>query len=312
VLPAQLQFTAAYTRSTQTIAQNSAQLADYLHVSPQMWSARILPQLQTTSSSGQQLYPGTMLLLLASLGIGLAWRSEQRRWALFCLIGAGVAFLLSLGLNFEIASWRPYEALRTLYPGFQQLRSPFRLGVFVQVFLLILAGFGLARIWRWRMPIGQWLAIGLCSLSVLETMVIPVRLRAFPQQSFERPWIQWLTIQPAGAVAMVPFPASGSVGAYESTTIAMLQALEHRKPLANGYSGLFPPSYSQLRAAMQGFPDDQSLRLLRDAGVSYVVVDRTWVTPAHLRRLRDREADLQQAFTDEDALVYWLIASSAP
>jgi hypothetical protein len=310
VLPTQAQFTAGFTRNAETIAQNSAQLVDYLHDNPAAWGAAALPHPQPAGGSNQPLYPGTLLLLLALIGVGAAWRSEQRRLALFCLIGAGMAIVLSLGLNLQIAGWHPYELLRAVYPGFRQLRSPFRLGVFVQIFLVVLACFGLAWLWRWPRPIGRWLAAGLCALSILETLTVAVPLRAFSEQQLERPWVRWLAMQSAGAAAIVPFPASGAVADYETTTLAMLQALEHGRPLVNGYSGFFPAGYSQLRAAMQAFPDDQSLRLLRAAGTSYIVVDRAWATPERRGRLHDRHFTL--LFTDDAVLVYQLAAPPTP
>jgi hypothetical protein len=57
---------------------------------------------------------------------------------------------------------------------------------------------------------------------------------------------------------------------------------------------------------MQASPDDQSLRLLRAAGVTYVVVAREWATPARLAHLQVWEAELQQLFVDQDTLVYRL------
>jgi hypothetical protein len=49
----------------------------------------------------------------------------------------------------RLGAWQPYDLLRAHYPGFAQLRSPFRLSVFVEVFLVGLAGMGLQAIWGW-------------------------------------------------------------------------------------------------------------------------------------------------------------------
>jgi hypothetical protein len=306
VLPAQVRFTAAFTRSAETIAQNSAQLVDYLSNNPASWGAAALPHPTLAGGSGQPLYPGTILLLLAMIGVAAAWRSGQRRWVIFCLAGAGVALLASLGLHLQVAGWQPYEALRALYPGFRQLRSPFRLGVFVQIFLLILAGFGLG--WLWRVSLGRWLAVGLCTLGVLETLTIAVPSRTFSEQALERPWVGWLAAQPAGAAAIVPFPASGAVADYEPTALAMLQALEHRHPLANGYSGLFPAAYSQLREAMQTFPDNGSIAQLRTIGATYLVVDRAWADREHAAQRMQQYADLQLLFNDDAVSIFRLVA----
>jgi hypothetical protein len=232
VLPAQAQRTAGYTRSAETIIQNSAQLVDYLHSNPQSW--HVLPWQQLAGGSGETLYPGVGLVLLTALGVGIGWKGGQRRWLLFSVAGATIALLLSLGLNLTIGGWAPYALLRTYYPGFQQLRSPFRFGLFVQLYLLILASYGLRWLWIWRAPLGRWLAISATILSLLELLIVPASLYRVPVERLHARWINWLATQPPGAVAMVPFPPTGRASDYEATTIAMLQALNHRKPLING------------------------------------------------------------------------------
>ncbi len=205
-----------------------------------------------------------------------------------------------------MGDWRPYELLRDYLPGFSQLRSPFRFGAFVQLFLMGLAGYGLGRLWNWRRPAGAWLGVGIVLLGALEVLALPLRLYAFPSERvMDRPWIGWLAEQPPGAVAMLPFPPSGSARDYQPTVIGMLQGLEHGQPLLNGYTGFFPPGYQRLRVSVQAFPTEESIRLLREAGATYLVVDREYL---ETRGEADLEgwADLELLFRDEEALVYRL------
>lgn len=303
ILPAQQSFTSHYTRSTATIKLNSAQPDDYLRVSRDSSWQSFTPWIET-GGGGERLYPGAILLRLGLIGAIEAWRRGQRRWMMFCVLGAGLAFILSLGLNLQVANFRPYDLLRNDYPGFRQLRSPFRFAVFAQILLAGLAGFGVA--WWWRRPhrIGRGLAIGLVALSVLETSAIPARLSAFPFERLNEPWIMWLASQPPGPVAMAPFPASGQSRAYEPTTVAMLQAFEYGHPLVNGYSGFFPSSYLALRYAMQKFPDDESVGLLIKSGAVYLVIERDWLTPERSARLASYPVQL--LFADAQVQVYRL------
>jgi len=123
---------------------------------------------------GQRLYPGSSLALLALVGTVAAWRHRRRRFAVSLLLGAGVAALLSLGPNLELGGWHPYDALGATVPGLQQLRSPFRLAVFVQVLLLGLAGYGLSWLWQ-RGRAGHILASASVALGLLE-IAAPARL----------------------------------------------------------------------------------------------------------------------------------------
>ena len=46
----------------------------------------------------------------------------------------------------------------------------------------------------------------------------------------------------------------------------------HWKPLVNGYSGFYPPSYIRQLLDLQRFPAPSSLRALRLEGVRYLVI----------------------------------------
>ena len=55
------------------------------------------------------------------------------------------------------------------------------------------------------------------------------------------------------------------------TYAAMVQSLEHFRPLINGYSGQRPDFYPAVVDAVRGFPSDDALVTLHDRGVQYVV-----------------------------------------
>ncbi|NJM08536.1 hypothetical protein HC891_23670 [Candidatus Gracilibacteria bacterium] len=140
------------------------------------------------------------------------------------------------------------------------------------------------------------------TLALVETAIVPAHLAPAPERT--PIWVAWLAEQPPGAVAVVPFPENGSPQAYEATTIMMLQALEHRHPLVNGYSGFFPGDYLRLRRAMANFPDEASLRLLMTTETRYLVIDHAWLTQTRQERLNSMA--LHPLYSDTRVRVYQL------
>jgi hypothetical protein len=77
---------------------------------------------------------------------------------------------------------------------------------------------------------------------------------------------QWLArASGPGAVAILPLDLD------IASTPAMVQSLEHRRPIVNGYSGQRPSFYGPLVEAINTFPSADSLLALRESGVRFVV-----------------------------------------
>ena len=104
----------------------------------------------------------------------------------------------------------------------------------------------------------------------------PGRLYEVPER--RAAWSVWLSEHPGGAVVMLPMAPGRGVADFEQTTIWMLAALEHGHPLANGYSGFFPPRSAEQRALLNRFPSAEAVAELRHLGVEYVVADGLWWT----------------------------------
>ncbi len=287
VMAGQLRYTAGYNRSNGTIRSNSAQPIDYLRLGSRVWGSR-LPWLDREGGSGQRLYPGSGLLVLGIAGVIIGFRRDQHRWVFFAVLSIGIAFLLSLGLNWTIGEFQPYQWVREWIPGYRQLRSPFRLGLFVQIFLVSLAAFVLNALVLNKFPLHRAagrlrrppfyraLALVMVGLAIVEVLALPARLYAVPPTTFDAAWTEWLRTQPPGAAVTVPFAAGSRASDYEATVLGMLQGLSHRHPLANGYSGFFPERHDDLKSQMQTFPSSASITMLQTIGVRYVIIDREW------------------------------------
>ena len=78
----------------------------------------------------------------------------------------------------------------------------------------------------------------------------------------------WLRDQPApGAVIRVPMRV------FDGNTPCMLQSLEHRRAVVNGYSGVRPLFFEALVDVMSRLPSPESLLAMHDLGVEFVVSD---------------------------------------
>jgi hypothetical protein len=276
----QLAAVSGFDRPDSQIIGNSARLIDYLELDNDSLGSGLVPWLVDERGGAERLYPGTVVTVLALIGAVIGWRSTRRRWVATCAVGALFALLLSLGLNLELWGHQPYRILMAHWPGFGNMRSPYRAALFVQIFAVSLAGFPLAALARRWGRSGGMTVVLIVAVAVIEIVALPVPLYEFPHEQMEQPWIPWLAAQPHGAVAMVPFAARHEPWAYQGIVIGMLQGLEHGKPLVNGYSGFLPHRYWNLRNLMLHFPDDRSLDELRAAGVAYLVIDTGWLTPS--------------------------------
>jgi hypothetical protein len=281
----------------------------YLRLPPGSASARLLPEL-AGSSSKRSLYPGILLLALACSGFAAERRGPRKAFVHYCVAALGLALLVSFGTRLSLFGIEPYAlTVQRWLPGFAQLRSPYRMGAFVQLLVVVLASFGLARALRWaragsRGPIARMLVPLLVGLALFEIVPWGVQLRRFPQAALAEPWIAWLAQHPGGAVAMVPPEKSGRVADFAPIVLAMLQGLRHGHSLVNGYSGFFPTRASRISSQLAHFPRAGGLRMLRRAGVRYAVVDEAWL--ASQPQYPEQLGSLQRVFTCPQRTVFAL------
>lgn len=285
-------------RSSDFISGLSADPNQYLASPwPQMIEPAALRRL--SDDTRFQLCPGILTYALALFGAcaGLAQR-RYRCWTMFCSTLLAAAFVLSIGPKFHIATWVPYESLMHWYPGFAQARNVFRFAMFVQLAVAILAALGLHFILAWlterrgifslpRPVKAHWIRTAACGVTVVVGLlavveILPPRQKTFtlPPVEMQRGWIHWLkTETPKDCViACVPFPNGKTARHYEETTVWMYWGTFHQRTMVNGYSGFFPKPFLELKRAMQRFPDETSRRMLKERGVDYCVVRRSFLT----------------------------------
>ena len=283
-------------------AQGEAFVDSYIHVPAGNLLYGRTGLLQTASPADprrsgpeRELFPGFVLLILAIVGVREGWRSDARPLvAAMCVVGLTGA-VLSLGPD----GARPlYAALHRFVFGFQAIRAPARFSVLVMFALAMLAALGWRELSRrghgTSRALPQALAAVLFAAAVAEWAHVPTVLADAPAR--QTAVGEWLRLAPGtGAVVVLP------LGIDIDSTPAMVQSLEHRRALVNGYSGQRPDFYPALVDVLSTFPSDESLVTLHDRGVQYAV---TSAVPALANA---QESPLQLRATIEGRTIYELV-----
>jgi hypothetical protein len=259
-------------RSDTEIAIYSALPSSYLAATPtnQFYGGTPISR----AGPERRLFPGTLAVVLAM--VGLLLRTPPRRQIVY-LIVLVAAFEMSLGFR-----GYSYTVLHDYVSVYRGLRAPARLGIFVVMFLGVLAAYGYD-------AIGRSLRTGprrLLLAGLLGIMLVEYRSRMPLVQYANGPTdiYRALALQPRGAVAEFPipreFPGRDAEYAYMSTF--------HWMPLLNGYSGMYPASYIKSLARLRSFPGETAIAALRRTGIRYVIVHSPSYAPADFQRIREQ------------------------
>ena len=181
------------------------------------------------------MFPGAVLLVFALWGLWTGWRSDQRALAVTAgaLVVAGL--WLSFGPDGPFGLYR-YVAIHAF--GFEAIRAPVRFAVVAMLGLALLAAIGRAKHALHRVAAGDVTRQRAFAAVVVGTLLL--EYANAPLAFVEAPVTdtavgRWLRDAPGpGAVAYLP------VGMDRENTPAMVEALQHGRPIVNGYSGQRP------------------------------------------------------------------------
>ena len=280
-----------FSRAMDEVAMFSAHLTDYLGTGGRLhfalWSHNFFDR--------EGLFPGVIGagLTLTALAAGVAWRDRRARMAIAFGV---VAFALSFGPGFPL-----YELVTRLFPIMAGIRGASRFGQLFLAAIAILAGFGLAHLQR-RVP-ARATALGLVLLlgAHVEALRAPINYRAFDGLS---PIFDELKGAPAGTlVACYPFPPPRE--AFHNVD-CMLASTRFWQPLVNGYSSFMPETYTRSAAALEAFPEGDTLAYLKGLGVTHVIVFPNKVSAPRLERMSAHPDQLVLWKSDSSARIYLL------
>ena len=184
----------------------------------------------------------------------------------------------------------PWALLRDALPVFQMIRVTSRAGVFVALPLVMLAALALEKLRPGRAALAL-----VAVLALAETLVVPIPMPEWSKVIDTRreppPVYRWLAEQP-GRDAVVHLPMLDVYGLERRPafheSVYMVYSTLHWKPLVNGYAGIEPRRYVELRELVRFFPSDESLAALRAAGARYVIVHGRGYGPNQWARLQER------------------------
>ncbi len=282
-----------YARGAGETQFYSASLESFLATSSRNWLyGEVTGPFRTTYANN--LFPGLVLPgLVVAAAVALRRRRQrpsQDAWALAVLVVATV--LVALGPEVRLMGRTlvagPFTVLREAIPAFQMIRVPSRAGAFLALGLVALAAKAVAAL-RLR---GAALA-AVAAAALTETGVAPIPAPAWADVVDTRrpapPVYAWLAAQP-GEPVVVELPLQDIRGVFERPayheSIYLVHQTRHWKPLANGYAGIEPAAYLDLRDKARRFPSEDCLRAFRERGVRYLIVHQGGYGPNKSARIQ--------------------------
>jgi hypothetical protein len=282
-----------YVRGAGETQLYSASLESFLATgSWNLLYADVTAPFRTTHANN--LFPGLVVpALIVGAAAALSWRRQRPTrdaWALWSLGAAAV--LVALGpqvtLLGRVLVVGPFALLREAIPAFQMIRVPSRAGAFLALALVMLAAKAVG-VLRLR---GVAL-VAVSALALAETVIAPIPAPAWADVVDTRrpapPVYAWLAAQP-GEPVVVELPIQDIRGIFERPayheSIYLVRQTRHWKPLANGYAGIEPAPYVELRDKARRFPSEESLGAFRERGVRYVIVHRDGYGPNKWERIQ--------------------------
>ncbi|MCJ7582567.1 MAG: discoidin domain-containing protein [Candidatus Aminicenantes bacterium] len=266
-----------FTRNLKEVSLYSAQLQHLLSVPK--WNLVWGQILGSEGSQEWQLYPGIIVILLivfAFIKVKTSSTLEKSHKTFYGLM-AMFTLLLSFGPIIKFMDKKiipgPYMLFYKWVPGFSSLRVPSRLFALTMMALSVLAGYGIHRLLGSFSSVRKKIVIGSLAgaLILLDFVSIPLPIVGIEVGDKIPAIYSSVKKLPADAALIeLPMPNLGVGRAYDA--IYMYYSTFHWRSIVNGYCGFNPPGYLIVREAMETFPSEASLNLLRDLEVGYVLV----------------------------------------
>ena len=149
------------------------------------------------------------------------------------------------------------------------------------LFISVLAGLGLARILaQWPGRATRLLAIAAIAFAAFE---LRARLELTPSPLAASPAYAAVRNDPRAVIVELPLPNDDRE--YWIDPTYLYNSTFHWRPLVNGYSGFTPVWYSRLKVASREFPSDESIQVLRDRGVTAIILHQEFYPPERYKEV---------------------------
>lgn len=214
----------------------------------------------------QALLPGFALIGLALVGV--AWSAWSVRHRVLLLLVTAVTTLLALGTSAPGGGTYTYLPLFRVVPGWEALRTPGRLILWVTLCLGLLAAGAVTRAAEGLR--GRGAGAGRPA-SLVMGLVLALPAVAVTAEGMGRVAHPVVPRSPV-ALADLPQPLLVLPTSQNGDFLPMTWSTDGWPELVNGGSGFEPPTQAALRREAEGFPDSRSVTLLRRRGVQTVVV----------------------------------------
>ena len=216
--------------------------------------------LQYSEGVEQELFPGFCALLLALLGCVSAGKDSRKVAVVFAVVTV-VGVILSMGPE------GPTPLYSLLYRGLfgmAALRAVPRFSVLALLGIAVLAALAIRSLEARKPRLARGLVVA--ALLAIAVEYSNGAIAYPPPPSLRTSVGEWLRDQPgSGAVLCVPMRV------WVGNTPCMLQSLEHRRPVVNGYSGIVPPFFEAMVQTATRLPAADALLAMHNLGVEYVV-----------------------------------------
>jgi hypothetical protein len=231
------------------VARFSATFGSFLHAPPMLalWPTASVP------SQEDYLFPGITAIVVTTLGLlavvkrrraaadGTRPESDQDHALEFYAVAAVAMWACAFGPGQESnepTAWlRPYHWLAML-PGYEGLRVPARFAMLGALCISISVGLAVARVAALGRRASHAIAT-LCLVGLaLDGWMQPVPSGTPPPRAI---------LPPPAEAPVLELPADDA----RVNVAAMYRAMDHGRPIVNGYSGYVPPHYAILSLALR-------------------------------------------------------------
>lgn len=210
----------------------------------------------------RHFFPGVVAGGLALIGLF----SAQRRTLLLYAAVLLLALDLTLGTNGAV-----YPVLRDVLAPYHGIRAPARAATLVFLPVAVFSSVGLARIVR---PLG---AVAGTAVAAAALAACLVEYRMQPDfWTISAPTTGEALPETVGVTVEYPLPRLDRLD-LNFDAHYLVSIIGSWTPMLNGYSGYYPRSYETLLARAVGFPDDDSVAAMSDAGATHIVVHSAWL-----------------------------------